>query len=97
MLSVCVNDKKLWCTEKSGTDALFPVFFYIRKRCLILNSIINNTANSLLTAREGNVFTDVCHSAHIRPHCYSVTAHPCSYWNAFLLLYVDTGSKSWHI
>ena len=27
--------------------------------------------------REGNVFTDVCHSVHNRPHDYSVTAHPC--------------------
>ena len=31
MLSVCVNDKKLWCTEKSGTDALLPVFFTFGK------------------------------------------------------------------
>ena len=31
----------------------------------------------LLTAREGNVFTDVCHSVHNRPRVYSVTTHPC--------------------
>ena len=31
----------------------------------------------LTTAREGNVFKGVCHSAHNRPHGYSVTAHPC--------------------
>ena len=31
----------------------------------------------LPTAREGNVFTGVCHSVHNRPHGYSVTAHPC--------------------
>ena len=31
----------------------------------------------LPTAREGNVFTGVCHSVHNRPHAYSVTAHPC--------------------
>ena len=31
----------------------------------------------LPTAREGNVFTGVCHSVHNRPHVYSVTAHPC--------------------
>ena len=31
----------------------------------------------LPTAREGNVFTGVCHSVHHRPHGYSVTAHPC--------------------
>ena len=56
----------------------------------------------LPTAREGNVFTGVCHSVHNWPHGYSVTAHPCwllghyssllqrgryaSYWNAFLLI-----------
>ena len=31
----------------------------------------------LPTAREGNVFTGVCHSVHNRLHGYSVTAHPC--------------------
>ena len=31
----------------------------------------------LPTAREGNVFTRVCHSVHNRPHGYSATAHPC--------------------
>ena len=31
----------------------------------------------LPTAREGNVFTGVCHSVHNRPHGYSFTAHPC--------------------
>ena len=31
----------------------------------------------LPTAREGNVFTRVCHSVHNRSHGYSVTAHPC--------------------
>ena len=57
----------------------------------------------LLTAREGNVFTGVCHSVHNRAHVYSVTAHPCwllshllrcgryaSYWNAFLYLHKCT-------
>ena len=32
---------------------------------------------SLPTAREGNIFTGVCHSVHNLPHGYSVTAHPC--------------------
>ena len=32
---------------------------------------------SLLTAREGNVFTSICHSVHNWPHGYSATAHPC--------------------
>ena len=32
---------------------------------------------SLPTAREGNVFTGVCHSVHNLPHGYSVTAYPC--------------------
>ena len=56
----------------------------------------------LPTAREGNVFTGICHSVHNWPHDYLVTAHPCwllghclsllrrgwyaSYWNAFLLM-----------
>ena len=31
----------------------------------------------LLTAREGNVFTGVCHSVHNRPYGHSVTAHAC--------------------
>ena len=30
----------------------------------------------LPTAKEGNVFTGMCHSVHNRPHGYSVTAHP---------------------
>ena len=30
----------------------------------------------LPTAREGNVFTGVCHSVHNRPDGYSVIAHP---------------------
>ena len=30
---------------------------------------------SLLTAREGNVFTSICHSVHNWPHGYLVTAH----------------------
>ena len=46
----------------------------------------------LPTAREGYVFTGVCHSVHNRPYGHSVTAYPCwllgryaSYRNAFLL------------
>ena len=49
----------------------------------------------LPTAREGNVFTGVCHSAHNQPHGNSLL-HPCSsllqrgryasYWNAFLFV-----------
>ena len=31
----------------------------------------------LLTAREGNVFTRVCHSVYNRAYSYSFTAHPC--------------------
>ena len=55
----------------------------------------NWNAFSLPTAREGNVFTSVCHSVHNQPHAYLITAHPCgllghllrcgryaSYWNA---------------
>ena len=30
-----------------------------------------------LLAREGNVFTGVCHSVHNQPHGYWFTAHPC--------------------
>ena len=30
----------------------------------------------LPTAREGNVFTGVCHSVHKHPHGFSVTTHP---------------------
>ena len=37
-----------------------------------------NLHNSLPAAREGNVFTGVCHSVHNRPHGYSVTDHPCN-------------------
>ena len=37
-----------------------------------------NLHNSLPTAREGNVFTGLCHSVHNQPHGYSVTAHPCN-------------------
>ena len=33
--------------------------------------------NFLPTAREGNVFTGVCHSVHNRPQGYSVNGHPC--------------------
>ena len=35
----------------------------------------------LLTAREGNVFTGMCHSVHNWPHGYAFTALE-SYWNA---------------
>ena len=31
----------------------------------------------LPTAREGNVFTDICHSVHNRTHGYWFTTHPC--------------------
>ena len=31
----------------------------------------------LPTAREGNVFTGICHSVQNCPHGYLVTAHPC--------------------
>ena len=31
----------------------------------------------LQTAREGNVFTGICHSVHNPPHGYSITACPC--------------------
>ena len=62
-----------------------------------------NCRQLLPTAREGNVFTGVCHSVHNRPHAYSVTAHPCwllghllrcgryaSYYNAFSLCNLKT-------
>ena len=43
----------------------------------------------LPTAKEGNVFTRVCHSVHNQSHCYSITLSQrgqyASYWNAFLL------------
>ena len=39
---------------------------------------VEESAMSLLPiAREGNVFTGVCHSVHNRPYGYSITAHPC--------------------
>ena len=44
----------------------------------ILSDPYISSTNLLPTAREGNVFTGVCHSVHNRPHAYSVTAHPCS-------------------
>ena len=65
---------------------------------LVVGDALGNALKFLPTAREGNVFTGVCHSVHSRPDACSVTAHPCwlldhllrcgryaSYWNAFLL------------
>ena len=37
----------------------------------------NSTFLLLPTAREGNVYTGICHSVHNWPHAYSATAHPC--------------------
>ena len=55
--------------------------------------LASRNAFLLPTAREGYVFTGVCHSVHNRPYGHSATAHPCwllgryaSYWNAFLFL-----------
>ena len=65
---------------------------HLTKHRLISRQYKNNTSNMFVwkilafapkeieyvpTAREGNVFTGVCHSFHNRPHGYSVTAHPC--------------------
>ena len=40
--------------------------------------VVQQVFSALLpTAREGYVFTGVCHSVHNQPHGYSVTAHHC--------------------
>ena len=80
----------------TGTGSFTCLSEYMFDNILFEMTVVDRNT-SLPTAREGNVFTGVCHSVHNWPHAYLVTAHPCwllghllqcgryaSYWKAFL-------------
>ena len=63
---------------QSDLSAANETVAQLKVHFFMLSYIHVSLMNWLLpTAREGNVFTGICHSVHNRPHGYLVTVHPC--------------------